>query len=180
MSTPQFPDLRFDKPAKESLLDLIERQRQHRFDPTHVDILSVTPFDERPLTTQHVLERTLFSTTAELELNLPNKPVEIIQVQYFRLLLSAFLYKDVIKPLKNMTPFLFNDRFATTQSSFAEDALAYLNEEYHVALAPEDCAIISRHSTPHLNGTWDVVVTPLLTHPVWVGPVLLTAYNGVP
>ena len=179
MSSPYLPDLRFDKPSKECLLDLIQRQRYLQFDPAHVEIVSITPSDAQALSTEHVLLRTVFDTTAELEISLPNKPAEVIKVQYFRMLLPAFLYKELIRPQKTLEAFLLMDRFETTIATAAADALAYLKSEYHVELSLDECEVHSHHTTPYLDGSWDVVVAPNPTHPIWVGPVLLTAYNGV-
>lgn len=172
-------DTRFDKPSLESLLDLLKQQRYLTFDPAHVEILTVSPYTGPELTTKAVLEQTLFPTSVRLRLSVPENEPEELSIQYLRLLLAAFVYRHIVIPRLLVAPAILTDRFETTISTCTVDALAYLKSEYAVELSAEECLVVSGHETPNVDGTWTVTVTPNDNHPIWVGPVVLTAYNGV-
>lgn len=174
------PDHRFDKPSLDSLLELLKQQRYVTLNPSHVVILNVSAYVGPELTTEQVIEQTTFDTQLRLRLSVPEKAPEELTFLYSRLLLSAFLYRHIVVPQQLKVPALLIDRFETTVDTYAVDALAYLKSEYKVQLSLDECGIASRHASPHLDGTWDVIITPNVNHPVWVGPVVLTAYNGVP
>lgn len=170
-------DTRFDKPSLHAMVDLINKFNFMGFQYHEISIESVEPFDGPPLSPNDLVIQTSIDTKALIRYR-KNGEGEgtVLRTLYSRILLAAYIYQRVLEPeILDAYPAVVKDYFATTPETAVEDALTYLDSEYGIQLTLQECTVVNASDSPAADGSWMVTVTPVLDHPIWIGPVVLSA-----
>jgi hypothetical protein len=170
------PDLRFDQPVLQTLVDLMNRTLSQNIPYENVELVAVEPFVDPGLTTDDMRELRTFTTRAQLRVLMAgDEAAQEVEIVYERLVLATYLYRTAVLAPDATFPAVLVDFYDTTPETTASDALAYLDSEYNVQITAEECVIDSQIGSPFPDGSWSVVITPIATNPIWVGPVVLRA-----
>lgn len=168
------PDLRFDKPALHSLVDLVNQEFSLGVTYENATIVSVEPFVDPGLTGNDLNDMQVFPTRIRVNIHLPRiDRTQEVELLYQRLVLASYLYQRVLASAETDLPALLVDYFDTTPETAIGDALAYLDTEYGVQIGLNECRVDNRLHEISADGSWPVIVTPNDDNPLWVGSVAL-------
>jgi len=163
-----------DRPAQEIIVELINVTNNTNYKPEELELVTVVPEPSTVIPYSTIPQQVRYRTHAVVRETGINAGTPIT---YFRLCLATYLYKDLVNEQSLNAPGVLIDRYPTSVATAIEDALAYLESEYKVILKPEDVQIISRPDLRAPDRTWPVSVALRRDHPVWVGSLVLTAYD---
>ena len=149
------PSARFNKPAHEAVVDLINQANStfFKYDELVINEPRVLVVEEDP-------ESTVLPSNTEIDVSFVTSPDRTLTLQYRRLDLMKFVGDDRLL-------------IVTTYENSIEDALSFLRTKYQTLLPEDECVLYV--SPVNEDGSWTVTVTPLPTHFVWTGELEILA-----
>ena len=149
------PSARFNKPAHEAVVDLINQANSTFFKYDELDLS-----EPRVLVVVEDPESTVTPSNTEIDVSFVTSPDRKVTLQYRRLDLMKFVGDDRLL-------------IVTTYENSINDALAFLSTKYKTLFPEDECVLYV--SPLNEDGSWTVTVTPLPNHFVWTGEVEILA-----
>lgn len=151
------PVARFDKPAKDAVIDLINKHNSTFFEYGELTLVSLTVLPPAPEAVKWTAANTQVTVRQSTSDDGPTA-----KLNYHRLDWTRYM-----GPGPHYLP--------ATVPTAAELALTYLDQQKNILVAPEEVTInVDTEVQP--DGSFEITITPVADNPVWVGQLKL---NGV-
>lgn len=151
MGNPRPMDRRFDKPAMESLVDLINKSNKSYIPQGSIDADRVTPVPSD--------DPKLYNTSVRVCLKGTLATGPYSTMTYARLDISEYLP--------------FPDFFHFEDADDTNSLFQQLREKHHIWLSGEDCAVVI--GPRGTNGLRTITFVPMIGHYVWTGQLTVEA-----
>lgn len=153
------PFARFDKPAKDAVVDLINKHNSTFFEYGELTLVSITALPPPPPAAVLTAANTVVEVRQASDEDGPTA-----HLKYHRLDITRYLAPGP-------------HYFPASVPNAAEQALAYLDEFKSIWIAPDEATIVVNPDATD-DGSFEVLITPVTDNPVWRGELRLNAVPG--